>query len=106
MGYPARQVLNVTSTQSVAVGTSQPITVDVDNEAWMIKSIDLTPSANSSVTQISLDGRDTGLTAATNDVEAVFGSMPFVKNKIVVTVDNAGAGAEDITIVIKGIRYV
>lgn len=104
--FPNRKVLKDETTESIAVGTGQLVTIPVPNgQAWKIKTIDLAPGSNSTVTKVEIDGQDTGLTGASNDIISEFGEAPYAQREIRITVDNSGISAENITITIKGIFY-
>ena len=98
----AKAPVNVSATVSIAASGSGIATVSVPTgKRYFIKSITITKGADITVSDISFDSVSAGQTA-NFDCETVFGTLLTADTSIVVSGNNAGASAEDLTIQVLG----
>ena len=101
-GGPFRFVYRATDTVSIGASGSGTVTLTVpDGRRVFIKTITVTKGANVTVTANEIDGQETSQTD-TFDSETVFGIMLNAEDTISMSGDNAGAGSEDLTILVEG----
>lgn len=95
--------VNTSATVSIAAGGSGTASVSVpDDERFHVKQVNVTSGADTTVSGISFDGHPTGQSASF-DCEAVFGELLSANRVISASGDNAGIGAQDLTIEVIGI---
>jgi len=96
-----RKPYKATGTVSIDAGGSGTATITITDKIVFIKSITVTKDADVSVSNIKIDNIDTSQTA-TFDSETTFGTLLTGKVNITADGTNAGAGAENLTIVVVG----
>lgn len=106
MNYRHRIPKYADQTGSIAASSTDTVEIAVPagDEEWLIKSIEISPGANTTIDSIVVDGIDLNLTAGSNDMETQFGSLIRCANKVVVTASNSNTSAEDTTVTIRGIK--
>lgn len=96
------RLLKNENTQSIPAGGSGAVELTVpEGEKWALKTINVTPGANTTVDKILVDGEDTKNTAGF-DVEAEFGVLLLASEKVRVEATNAAAGAESLKLEVTG----
>lgn len=95
------------ATVSLSASTQGSATINVPkNEMYFIKSFSITKGTNVTVNSITIDGSDIYEVAAVTDTVSRYGGIINADSNVVITGTNAGAGAENLEIQIKGYKLV